>query len=227
MKGTWEFFFASIQKRGKEMEVKDNKENNIIKSILYGKLVSNINCDYEASLRNRKEVTYTSFHFIINYVQSNNKIYKVDKYKELERASKVNKVKVEEERLILEVSAKYKGGKLEERFKQLENIEDNRDTFFAIYLKEEPFIRKNHISKITRKVRAQGFYTIMSYFIKTWGDLITIEVMDIEEEEYLNNSSSISVCDSIYELASKKSILNVIDTSNVLSNFKEVIIGGK
>lgn len=180
-----------------------------MKVILYGYKVSHIKCSHEASVRakrlnTKQEIRYSSTHFIINYVQLGKEIYRVDKYQDVERASTINDCEIDEERLLLEVSCRYKEGKHIEEHKHIEEIRPK--VLHALYLNSEPYFKRNHISKIVR----QDSKNILSYFLKCFGDTVSnVEEMSCEDEQYLLTSHKITVCNALISI-----IPNVIQFVN-------------
>lgn len=169
--------------------------------ILYGHKVSYVVCTYEAEIRAKRlglgsvPTKYSSTHFIINTIQIGKEIYNINKYKGVDRTKVIKREEIKEERMILEVSSILKKGEIEERHKHILEIDEKR--LYALSLREAPYIKKNHITRLTK----EGSRSILSYFVKTWADNISnIEAMSYEDEEFLNQSKDITPKEALYKV---------------------------
>jgi hypothetical protein len=180
--------------------------------ILYGRQVSRIICVQEIESRAAREGVpassllprFGSIHFIVNYVQIGGTIYSLDKFSGAPLASQLRGESISSERLILEVSTIIDTDKVTVRGLKSYNVDtcplieahqhinglNSNGTLYALTLSEMPILRRGHISKVVSQVNDETNKRerILSYFIKTIADNVSVEAMDGADELDISQS---------------------------------------
>lgn len=130
---------------------------------IYGCVVSNINCSYEAQLRNREEIKYSSLHAIVNAIEIDGNTYKVDNFAEL---GEVEEKRIEEKRVLLEISYLVKEGKAIERHSEVNKFKQYKN--YSFHIDNLAYVKKGHVSAV-KKIRDKN---VLNFYPKVWMDSV-------------------------------------------------------